>query len=390
MVQLKLRRYDAPSYKVAFIDFPALESKLDEAMRGIDVGISTEKNCIVEEISGDNGGLQSLVGKRVNADEVQYLAKRMDSFDKNELQTFYAAVHAEKPESVKDLINLTFNTHCYTAVADFSDIAAVGRMYELNRQGCMNMVELEQLDAITLGRMLISSGKGEVTPFGVLYRNGNVPDVVYNGEQFPEYSYRGDEVAMVTLEVGDYGTGISYEYLYLPCWDIEITKALNRLGVADASNCSTHLDCDTMSETVRDIFTADFPLCSHLNTLNELTRSYIGFDRFGLAAFDAIIELANPKTPQDVLVLAQNFYEFSAIPDIKTAEDYGRHIAKQGCELNWNIEKYVDWGQFGEDIIAKENGEFTEWGYIAYRGNTPAVLEILNGNQQSQDMSMKM
>lgn len=390
MFKAQLRCMDAPSYKTAFIEFPAAEYKLQKQLDEIGVGIITAKNCFVSEIKGDSGGLQSLVGQCVNADEVQYLAKRMDSFDKNELQSFYAAAYADKVTSVKDLINLTFNLHCYTAVADFSDIATVGRSYELNRLGGMSMAKMEQLDGAAIGRRLIDSGSGVVTPYGVLYHNGNVPELVYNGEQFPAYHYRSDDVATVTLEVGDYGTGIKYEYLYLPCFDVEIEKALNRLGVADATPCTTHLDSDYFSEEIQAILTEKYPLSEHLNTLNELTRCYMGFNDSDVEAFHAVVELAEPNSPEDILVLGKNFYEFSAIPNIHSAEEYGRYQVRQSCEMRMNLDKYIDFKSFGEDMIAAENGNFTDWGYIAYRGNTPAVLEILGENQQEQGMSMEM
>ena len=45
----------------------------------------------------------------VNLDEINYLAKRMDSFDQKELFSFFAAVEVGDYFSTKDLINLTFN-----------------------------------------------------------------------------------------------------------------------------------------------------------------------------------------------------------------------------------------------------------------------------------------
>lgn len=384
MIGMTLRKQDAPSYKAVHIEFPASEFELQEKLNSIGIDMSPEKNCFVNSFTG-MGVLSFLVNEVVNADEVQFLAKRMDSFDKNELQTFYAAVHVEKPETVADLINLTFNTHCYTVVADFSDIEKIGRDHELNRQGCMNMIELERLDGAAIGRNLIASGKGEVTPFGVLYRNGNRPEVMYNGEQFPEYHFRSDDVATVTLEFEG-----AHEYLYLPCAEVEIEKAANRLVLPGPEASNAEMDWHNLNETISRIFTDDYRLSENIYALNELSRCYCGFDEAASKAFDAIVELAEPQSPEDVVVLAENFYEFSAVPNIQTAEEYGKHIAKWSCKLDWNIDKYVDFKRFGEDIIAKENGEFTEFGYIAYRGDTPAVLEILEADRQEQGQGMKM
>lgn len=134
MLKLQLRRHDAPSYRTVAIEFPAPEPDLQENMKELGIGITTEKLCLVDAVQNDHRGLQALAGTLVNADEVQYLAKRMDSFDKNELNTFYAAAEHEKLTEVKDLINLTFNLHCYALVSDFSDLSAIGQRYELCRR----------------------------------------------------------------------------------------------------------------------------------------------------------------------------------------------------------------------------------------------------------------
>lgn len=387
---MTLRRYDAPSYRTAVIAFPAPEPDLERELDGIGIGITIEKNCLVEKISGDEGALQSLVGQCINADEMQYLAKRLDSLDKREMQTLKAAVHAERVITVKDMINLTFNLHAYTVVTDFSDIAAIGKTHELNRQLVMTPQQMEQADFSELGRRLINEQKGIITPYGVLYSTGNEKQELYNGEQFPEYSYRGDEVAMVRLEMGDYRSGIKCEYLYLPCWEVELPKALCRLGVATLQPCITTLDCHIMSEEVYRIFTEDHPLSEHMNTLNHLARSYMGFDDQHRDAFHAIVEMTRPKTPEDVAVLGDNFYEFTVVPGLKTPTEYGRYMSLNNSGdyiFDENLEEYVDFKGYGEHLIQMENGRFTDYGYIAYRGCTPAVEELLRENDLQ---SMKM
>lgn len=389
MLEMTLRRYDAPSYRTAAIAFPASEPDLEKVLDGIGVGITIEKNCLVDKISGDEGALQGLVGQCINADEMQYLAKRLDSFDKSEMQTFWAAVHAEGLTTVKDMINLTFNLHAYTVVTNFSDIAGIGKVYELSRRLSMCAHEMEETDFAAIGHRLINEQKGTITPYGVLYSTGNEKQELYNGEQFPEYRYRGDDVAIVTLEVGDYHSGIKYEYLYLPCWEIEIQKALCRLGVETIQPCATTLDCDVMSETVCRIFTEDYPLSEHMATLNNLARSYTGFDDQGRDAFHAIVEMVQPKTPEDVAVLADNFYEFTAVPGLKTPTEYGRYmiIDSGHYDFDENLEKYIDFKGYGEQRIQIEDGSFTDYGYIAYRGCTPAVEELFRQNGlQSMNM----
>ena len=54
-------------------------------------------------------------GKYLNPDEVNYLAKRMESFDYKELRQFYAAAEQEGFAAPANLINLTFNLQRYLA-----------------------------------------------------------------------------------------------------------------------------------------------------------------------------------------------------------------------------------------------------------------------------------
>ncbi len=104
LFKLTMRHKSAPSYSTVSIGFPADEPELHTLMARIGVGITTEKLCLVDAVENEHHALRALTGKLVNADEVQYLARRMDGFDKNELSTFYAAAEYEKLTEVKDLI----------------------------------------------------------------------------------------------------------------------------------------------------------------------------------------------------------------------------------------------------------------------------------------------
>ena len=82
----------------------------------------------------------------VNLDEINYLAKRMDSFDQKELFSFFAAVEVGDYLSTKDLINLSFNLNYYTLIQDVSNLKSVGRNYVLCREVAISADELEKTD----------------------------------------------------------------------------------------------------------------------------------------------------------------------------------------------------------------------------------------------------
>ena len=52
--------------------------------------------------------LNTLIGTQVTLDELDYLAKRLDSFDDGEAAQFQGMAHKLGLSEIKDLINLTF------------------------------------------------------------------------------------------------------------------------------------------------------------------------------------------------------------------------------------------------------------------------------------------
>ena len=385
MLKITLHKSDAPSYRAAVLQLPEQENILAEKLEQIGVGITAKQNCLVDQVDGDGGALQRLVGQCVNADELQFLAKRLDSFDKHELLAFRAAVTAEDLAEVGSMINLTFNLHAYTVISDFSDVGSIGRTHLMTMRGAMSTDEMEKIDFEKTGRQLIADGAAIVTPYGVLYENGAEQELVYDGWQFPEYFYK-PAFAEVTLSP-DKAFRVT-EHLYLPCWDVEIKKALNRLGVESPSGCFARLELERpgiledgkFSTKIINLLTKDFPLAEHLDTLNALCRSYQGFDDRDLDNFNAIIEWAEPRTPEELKILADNYYEITVIPGVHSDAEYGRHMIMESGRYEYDpeLENYIDFDLYGSNRVQKEKGDFTPYGYLAYTGTSPEMEEILS------------
>ena len=116
------------------LTFPSKEKELQILCDSLGIG-NTAKTVITVRNIHNNERLSTLLSdKTVNLDELNFLMKRLDSFDQNELATFYAAAYAEKAKTMTELINLSFNTHYYSLVADFRDLNAVGRQMYLTEQ----------------------------------------------------------------------------------------------------------------------------------------------------------------------------------------------------------------------------------------------------------------
>ena len=178
-----------------------------------------------------------LKDKTVNLDKLNYLAKRLDSFDAKELTTFYAVADGEKLENIDSLINLTFNTHCASVVRDFSDLEAVGKELFLTEQGAVSPRVLQELNGTAyLKSVMENNPNPTITPYGIIYKNSNEYEQVFDGTHFPQYEWE-ENIGTVTLSKDSFS-----EYLYLPFAPTELSKALERLSATDISQCEVTLD----------------------------------------------------------------------------------------------------------------------------------------------------
>ena len=105
------------------IEFPCSEAYLSAKLMEIHVDDLSSTTRYISAIT-EPKELSFLKDKMINLDELNYLAKRMDSFFGDEETQFFEAIKLEHFTEMKDLINLTFNLDKYTLIKDVSDIGA--------------------------------------------------------------------------------------------------------------------------------------------------------------------------------------------------------------------------------------------------------------------------
>ena len=162
-----------PEYGVATIPFPIPHDQYAhcmELLEALEIGDAVKADCQVQEINSFYSVLKRTEMLTVNVEELNYLAKRLDSFDTGEAAQFQAMAHKLELFKLKDLINLTFCCQQATVITDFSDLSAVGRDHYMNLHGgSAKTEELDALDGEATARRLIESGSGTITPYGVVY-----------------------------------------------------------------------------------------------------------------------------------------------------------------------------------------------------------------------------
>lgn len=362
------------------VKFPCSESEYQTVCRELEL---KDNYAFVRDVV-EPKALAFKKGTFVNLDEINYLAKRMDSFDQKEQFVFFAAVEVGDYLSTKDLINLTFNQTCYTLIRDVSNLKSVGRNYVLCREVAISADELEKMDLEKIGRELLSSGKGIPTKYGLLFRNEDVAfETLYKGKGFPAYYYTGGEVLGVEIENGG-----ERDYIYFPCEETEIDRALQRIGASDISECSKSIDfCDgdrewenyfnnllekNDIESVNAISSAINRLSSNSDAISENLYKLSSVMEFAGVTFDDTVK---------VIRLARCLEEFCYYREMKDDEMLGRTLKEQEyCDIPDSMDKYMDYERYARDFLEEKGGAYTKNGDVVYLREDQSLSEILGEN----------
>ena len=151
------------------IRFPISESELYAKLAEIHAidGRDAPPSAFVTEVYWPEE-LSTLKDRFANLDELNYLAKRMESFDYNEYDQFLIGITKLENPTEKDLINLTFNLDHFTLCKDVSSYGKIGREYVLNTEGAVPAHDEDDPKYATIGKDLIDRGLAQITERGLL------------------------------------------------------------------------------------------------------------------------------------------------------------------------------------------------------------------------------
>ena len=132
MIKLKIKYGNSQTV----LCFPCTEKEMRAALERIHAENIAPLELYAAEVVFPEE-LSFLQDRFVDLDEVNFLAKRMDSFFGDEEYRFYEALKSEDFDTVPDLINLSFNLNRYPLIQDISDMGKIGREYLLAVKGCL-------------------------------------------------------------------------------------------------------------------------------------------------------------------------------------------------------------------------------------------------------------
>ena len=386
MIREVLGNPNHPEYGVATIPFPIPRDQYAhcvELLEALEIGDAVKADCKVERIDSFYTALKRTEMLTVNVEELNYLAKRLDSFDTGEAAQFQAMAHKLELFELKDLINLTFCCQQATVITDFSDLAAIGRNHYMNLHGGSASVdELNALDDKGTARQLIESGSGTVTPYGVVYDNGMKLEQVYDGRFFPCYYYKPNVITVAVTSKAEPEDTEHITWLFLPMVQEEIDRALLRGGITDPADARLRLEDTQLPDEVGVLLDMEQ---ESLADLNALAQAADALSSDAIKKLGAVVTLAKPQNAEQVKNLVENLDLFDFAPGAHSPVEYGKYMIQQSGHFDYdeNLDEFYDYEGYAVQRMNEENGIFTGRGYIAYKGDI-SLAEIMDGSQCSR------
>ena len=374
-----------PEYGVATIPFPIPHEQYTHCMEllaALEIGDAVKADCKVVAVDSFFSVLKRTEMLTVNVEELNYLAKRLDSFDTGEAAQFQAMAHKLELFELKDLINLTFCCQQATVITDFSDLAAIGRDHYMNLHGgCASVDELNALDGKEIARQLIENGSGTITPYGVVYDNGMKLEQFYQGREFPRYYYEPNPLTIALTSKTEPEDTEHITWLFLPMVQEEIDRALLRGGITDPSEIRLSLEDSWLPHEVLDLLDMNHV---DISELNALVQALDEFSDMSIRKYAAAAVMARPHTTEQAKHLAENLDLFDFAPSASTPEEYGKYMIQKSGRFDYdeNLDAFYDYEKYGTERMNEEDGMFTDRGYIAYKGYI-SMEEVMNGGQSN-------
>ena len=385
MIQAVLGNPHHPEYGVATIPFPIPHDQYAhcmELLEALEIGDAVKADCKVEKIDSFYTVLKRTEMLTVNVEELNYLAKRLESFDDGEAAQFQAMAHKLELFELKDLINLTFCCQQATVITDFSDLSAVGRDHYMNLHGgSAKTEELDALDGEATARRLIESGSGTITPYGVVYDNGMKLEQVYDGRFFPCYYYEPNAITVAVTAKSEPEDTEHITWLYLPMAQEEIDRTLQRAGITDPADIRLRLEDTQLPDEVDVLLDMEQESLADLNALAQAADALSSDD---MKKLGAVVTLAKPQNAEQVKNLVENLDLFDFTPGAHSPAEYGKYMIQRSGHFDYdeNLDEFYDYEGYALQRMNEEDGMFTDRGYIAYKGYT-SLAEIMDGSQSS-------
>ena len=369
MFEATLKNRISAHFAPVTITFPIPEDQYEQVILALEksqIGDARVQDCLVEDVCAPNcPALGRMTGTMANVDELDWLAREMESFDRYEMLRFNAAAERFDISSVDKLMNLSFCSREVTVVSDFNDLERIGKWHYLTLRGSCASEELEKVDGKETALRLITGQAGCVTQYGVVYDNGMKLEKLYDQRHLPPTWMA--ENCLLELEIGAPGEADpqKHEWLQLPTSQIRLERAMLRAGVDSCEEMQIILSDSRLPDEVSCALDIEHESLFELNQMCQACAYFLDadFEKLG-----AVCQMAKPTCAAHIRQLAENFDQFDFAPNVHTPEELGKYMIQRSGhhEYDESLEKFYNYGDYGVRRMLQDDGEFVDRAYRAH------------------------
>ena len=396
MFEATLKNRISAHFAPVTISFPIPEDQYEQVILALEksqIGDARVQDCLIDNVHAPNcPALLRMTNTMANVDELDWLGKQLESFDRYELLQFNAAVERFGLSTADELIDLSFCAREVTVISDFSDLELVGKRHYLTVHGACDSEELENLDGKETALALISGQPGYVTRFGVVYDNGIKLEQAYDRKHLPPIWMPENSILELKIRAIGEDDPKKQEWVQLPASQIKLERAMLRAGIPSCGEMQILFSGSRFPDEVDCAL--DFEHES-LFELNRLCHACSGFKEQDFKKLGAVCQLAKPTCAANIRQLAENLDQFDFAPNVHTPEELGKYMIQQSghYEYDENLEDFYNYGDYGVKRMLQEDGVFVDRGYVSYHG-TLALDELMRDDpaecyQQEQEAKME-
>ena len=395
MFEATLKNRSSAHFAPVTISFPIPEDQYEQAILALEksqIGDARVQDCLVVDVCAPNcPALVRMTGTMANVDELDWLGKQLESFDRYELLQFNSAAERFGLSSVGEMIDLSLQSGEVTVISDFNDLELVGKRHYLTVHGACDSEELENLDGKETALALISGQPGYVTRCGVVYDNGIKLEQAYDRKHLPPIWMAENCILELEIRATGEDDPKKQQWVQLPTSQIKLERAMLRAGIPS---------CGEMQMLVSDSRFPNEVDCAldfeheSLFELNRLCQVCSNFKEQDFVKLGAVCQMVKPTCAANIRQLAENLDQFDFAPKVHTPEELGKYMIQQSghYEYDENLEDFYNYGDYGVKRILQDDGVFVDRGYVSYHG-TLTLEELMRDDpaeKYQQDQEAKM
>ena len=396
LFKASLKNNNIPELGAVTVEFPIPEDRYEETIRALEkikIGTTLDKDCCVADLrSTDCPALRRTINRMANVDELDWLAKQLESFDRYELLQFNSAAERFDLSSVGEMMDLSFCSREVTVISDFNDLENVGRRHYLTLLITGTPEEQGPLVGTETAQRLIAGQPGHVTQYGVVYDNGMKLKQAYDGKHLPQSWWA--ENCLMELEIGAQGETDKkkFEWVQLPTSQIKLERAMLRAGISSCGEMQLLFSGSRFSDEVDCALDFEY---ESLFELNHLCQACAEFQDADFEKLGAVCQMAKPVCAASIRQLAENLDQFDFAPDAHTPEELGKYMIQRSrrYEYDEKLKDFYNYDDYGVKKLLQEDGTFVDRGYVSYHG-TLTLDELMQDDpaekyQQEQEAKME-